>query len=82
MQRTIQVPIADVYIPAKRRKTLDDGRVEALAEAILEAGMKTPIMVRADKSRWVLVEGLHRLEAQRALGETQIEAFHVQPRQF
>jgi hypothetical protein len=29
----------------------------------------------------VLVEGLHRLEAQRALGEHEIEAFHVQPRQ-
>ena len=81
MQRTIQVPIADVYVPAKRRKTLDDGRVEALAEEILEEGMKTPIMVRADKTRWVLVEGLHRLEAQRALGEREIEAFHVQPRQ-
>jgi ParB-like chromosome segregation protein Spo0J len=81
MQRTIRVPIAEVYVPAKRRKTLDDGRVEALAEEILEDGMKTPIMVRADKARWVLVEGLHRLEAQRALGEREIEAFHVQPRQ-
>lgn len=81
MQRTIQVPIADVYVPAKRRKTLDESRVEALAGEILEDGMKTPIMVRADRTRWVLVEGLHRLEAQRALGETVIEAFHVQPRQ-
>jgi ParB-like chromosome segregation protein Spo0J len=82
MQRTVQVAIDDVYVPAKRRKTLDPGRVSELAEDILEAGMRTPIMVRADKARWVLVEGLHRLEAQRALGETEIEAFHVQPRQF
>ena len=84
MQRTIRVAIADVYVPAKRRKTLDDGRVEALAEEILEDGMTTPIMIRADadKARWVLVEGLHRLEAQRALGEREIEAFHVQPRQY
>jgi ParB-like chromosome segregation protein Spo0J len=81
MQRTIQVEIADVYVPAKRRKTLDTARVESLAEAILEEGMTTPIMVRADKARWVLVEGLHRLEAQRALGETRIAAFRVQPRQ-
>jgi ParB-like chromosome segregation protein Spo0J len=82
MQRTVQVAIDDVYVPAKRRKTLDPGRVSELAEDILEAGMRTPIMVRADRARWVLVEGLHRLEAQRALGETEIEAFHVQPRQF
>ena len=81
MKRPIRVPIADVYVPAKRRKTLDAQRVDALAEAILEDGMTTPIMVRADSARWVLVEGLHRLEAQRALGETEIEAFRVQPRQ-
>lgn len=81
MQRTIRVAIEDIYIPAKRRKTLDEAWVESLAETILEEGMKTPIMVRADKARWVLVEGLHRLEAQRALGEREIEAFHVQPRQ-
>lgn len=81
MQRTIQVPIADIYVPAKRRKTLDENRVATLAEDILENGMTTPIMVRADKTRWVLVEGLHRLEAQRALGEGEIDAFHVQPRQ-
>jgi ParB-like chromosome segregation protein Spo0J len=81
MQRTIQVDIADIYVPAKRRKTLDAARVESLAEAILEEGMTTPIMVRADKARWVLVEGLHRLEALRALGETRIAAFRVQPRQ-
>jgi len=86
MQRTIRVPIADVYVPAKRRKTLDDGRVEALAEQIIEDGMQTPIMVRAGKEpgkvQWVLVEGLHRLETQRALGESEIEAYHVQPRQY
>lgn len=81
MQRSIQVPIAEVYVPAKRRKELDDARVSALAEEILEEGMKTPIMVRPDKGRWVLVEGLHRLEALRALGEGEIEAYEVQPRQ-
>jgi ParB-like chromosome segregation protein Spo0J len=81
VQRTIRVPIDEVYVPAKRRKTLDVDHVESLAEAILVDGLKTPIMVRADKDRWVLVEGLHRLEALRALGERDVEAFHVQPRQ-
>lgn len=80
MQRTIQVPIDQIYVPVKRRKTLDAGRVSELAEAILEDGLRTPIMVRADGARWVLVEGLHRLEAVRALGEAEIAAYHVQPR--
>jgi len=80
MQRSIQVRIDEIYVPAKRRKELEPAKVEALAEAIIEEGLKTPIMVRADASRWVLVEGLHRLEALRELGEAEIEAFHVQPR--
>ncbi len=81
MQRTIQVPIDDVYVPVKRKKELDAARMEALAEAIAEEGLKTPIMVRDDGKRWVLVEGLHRLEALRALGESEVEAYHVRARQ-
>jgi ParB-like chromosome segregation protein Spo0J len=41
----------------------------------------SPILVRADNSRYVLVEGLHRLEACRALGETTVAAYLVQARQ-
>jgi ParB-like chromosome segregation protein Spo0J len=42
--------------------------------------MKTPIQVRADGARFVLVEGLHRLEAARSLGEEEIDAYLVQAR--
>ncbi|TIQ19039.1 ParB N-terminal domain-containing protein, partial [Mesorhizobium sp.] len=44
----------------------------------LENGMKTPIQVRHDGKRHILVEGLHRLEAAKWLGEIEIDAYLVQ----
>jgi ParB-like chromosome segregation protein Spo0J len=75
------VAIEDVYVPVKRRQMLDLQKVETLAESILANGQETPILVRADGSRFVLVEGLHRLEACRALGETTVSVYLVQARQ-
>ena len=72
--------IEDIYVPAKRRKTLKDDLVDTLAEDILENGLKIPIQVRQGKERVVLVEGLHRLEAAKALGELEIRGFLVQAR--
>jgi sulfiredoxin len=72
--------IQDVYVPVKRRQTLDLQKVEALAESMMEKGQEAPILVRADGQRFVLVEGLHRLEACRALGETSVPAYLVQAR--
>jgi ParB-like chromosome segregation protein Spo0J len=72
--------IQDVYVPVKRRQTLDPHKVDALAESILAKGQEAPILMRPDGSRFVLVEGLHRLEACRALGETTVSAYLVQAR--
>lgn len=72
--------IDDIYVPVKRRKTLDPAVMEALAESIAEEGQKFPIQVRHDGKRLVLVEGLHRLEACRALGEDTVEGILVQAR--
>ena len=80
MLRVIKVPIEGIYIPAARRKTLHPETVRALAEDIVENGMKTPIQVRHDGKRYILVEGLHRLEAMRWLGEADIDAYLVQAR--
>lgn len=74
------VGIADVYVPVKRRKTLDSRRVDEMAESILEKGQLMPIWVRRDEERLVLVQGLHRLEALKALGEETIQAIFVQAR--
>jgi ParB-like nuclease domain len=65
-------PIDKIYVPVKRRKALRPDVVQELAESILEIGQQAPILVRADEDRFVLVEGLHRLEACRALGERAI----------
>jgi sulfiredoxin len=80
MLRTKAVAIAKIYVPAKRRTTLDAAKVEKIAASILESGQTTPILVREDGERFVLVEGLHRLEACRSLGEEMILAFLVQAR--
>lgn len=72
--------IADVRVPVKRKKTLDPDKVQALAEDILENGQTTPIRLRAGKVGFVLIEGLHRLEALRALGEETVDAYLVSAR--
>ena len=72
--------IEDIYVPVKRRRTLDPVTVNAIAESILEEGQRTPILVRRDGERLVLVEGLQRLEACRSLGEETILGVIVQAR--
>lgn len=80
MLRVKKVRLAEIYVPTARRGTLDVSKVGPLTEDILANGLKTPIQVRADGARFVLVEGLHRLEAARSLGETEIDAYLVQAR--
>ncbi len=70
-----------IYVPAKRRRTLKPAIVDEIAESMLEDGQRTPILVRRDGARLVLVEGLHRLEACKALGEDTIVGLIVQARQ-
>jgi sulfiredoxin len=65
-------------VPVKRRATLDQKRVDEIAASILDRGLQTPILVRADGARFVLVEGLHRLEAAKTLGEETIAGFLVE----
>lgn len=74
------IPIDAIYVPAARRKTLHPETVRTIAEDILENGLETPIQVREDGTRYVLIEGLHRLEACKWLGETEIDAYFVQAR--
>lgn len=76
--RIIDVPLEKIYVPTAKRKTLELDKVEPLAEDILENGLQTPIYVRLGKERYVLVHGLHRIEAMKLLGETTIEGQIVQ----
>ena len=74
------IAIADIYVPVKRRATVDQRRVDEIAASMLDKGLQTPILVRADGARFVLVEGPHRLEAAKALGEKTIVGFLVNAR--
>lgn len=80
MMKREMFDIALIYVPVKRRATLEPQRVDALAADILANGLKMPILVREDGARFVLVEGLHRLEAAKTLGETTIAGYRVSAR--
>lgn len=80
LMKSVQVEIEQIYVPALLRRTLDPNKVQRLAEDILSNGLQTPIQVRRDGDRYVLVTGLHRLEAMRALGESVIDSLIVRAR--
>jgi ParB-like chromosome segregation protein Spo0J len=74
--------IAEIRVPVKRRKEIDPQKVAALAETLLAEGQKMAILVRKDEEKggYVLIEGLHRLEALKSLGETTIIGLLVRAR--
>jgi sulfiredoxin len=78
----VPLKVEEIYVPAARRKTFEEKKAQALAEDILENGQQHPIQVRQGKGRYVLIEGLHRLEAIKLLGEENILGFIVSARQF
>ena len=73
----IKISIDEIYVPSGRRGDLDIDTVNSLAESILENGLQSPVSVRRDGERYILVTGLHRLEACKALGEDSITAVVV-----
>ena len=75
------IRIEEIYVPAGRRGDVKSEVVAELAESILEDGLKVPISVRQGNGRYVLVSGLQRLEACKALGEETIMAIIVRARQ-
>ena len=78
MMRTHKLAIKDIYVPVKRRPMIKPEVVREIAESMLAIGQQSPILVRRDGDRFVLVEGLHRLEACKALGEETIVGYLVQ----
>ncbi|MCJ9429647.1 ParB N-terminal domain-containing protein [Kordiimonas marina] len=78
----MSVEIDEIYIPTARRKELDQSQVDAVTEKMLNGEQQKPIKVRKGKGRFVLVEGVHRLEASKILGEKEIDAYIVQAPKF
>lgn len=72
MPKPESFPIEKIFVPTKQKKAIKPEIVGVIAESILDIGQQAPISVRLDGDRLVLVEGLHRLEACKALGETTI----------
>nr|WP_313519497.1 ParB N-terminal domain-containing protein [Brevundimonas diminuta] len=57
-----------------RVRQADRKQVEALAESINEVGLLNPVTVAPDGEGYALIAGMHRLEAARLLGWTEIPA--------
>src|SRR3954463_12140804 len=72
MPKPESFPIEKIFVPTKQKKAIKPEIVGEIAEIMLDIGQQEPISVRLDGDRLVLVEGLHRLEACKALGETTI----------
>ncbi|MCG2632103.1 ParB N-terminal domain-containing protein [Bradyrhizobium sp. WYCCWR 13023] len=72
MSKPESFPIEKIFVPTKRKKDIKPEIVEEIAESMLDIGQQAPISVRTEGDRLVLVEGLQRLEACKALGETTI----------
>src|SRR5580693_5334629 len=48
MMKRETIAIADIYVPIKRRATLEQKRVDEIAASILDKGLQSPIPVRVD----------------------------------
>ena len=80
MLKTVSVSVEDVYVPTGLRKERDDSKVDEAAESLMEGEDIAPIHVRKGKGRYVLIKGLHRLEAAKSLGEVTIDVFVIAAR--
>ena len=74
------LPIAEIYIPTDRRKELDQERVDQRIQDLMDGHEERPIQVREGKGRYVLIKGVHRLEARKAVGDETIQAYIVSAR--
>ena len=77
MLKAVVIKIKEIYVPIGLRKELNLSKVELIAEKIMEDADEHPIQVRKGKDRYVLVKGIHRMEARKALGDETIQAYIV-----
>ncbi|NVJ98163.1 MAG: ParB N-terminal domain-containing protein [Alphaproteobacteria bacterium] len=82
MLKIVPIKVDEIYIPTARRGELNQSQLDAVTEKMLNGEEQKPIRVRRGKGRFVLIEGVHRLEASKALGEAEIGAYIVQAPKF
>jgi ParB family chromosome partitioning protein len=68
---SMPLPLDEIEIPEGRRP-VDPAAVKRLADSIEQIGLKHPITVRRKGERYILVAGLHRLEACRKIGREHV----------
>ncbi len=75
--RNIRLAVNDIRI-GERLRCLNEAKVAMLESSMRDIGLQTPITVAADEAGgWLLVAGLHRLEATRRLERTDIACFVI-----
>lgn len=74
-RRIERIPIERIAPnPAQPRRECDEASIAALAESIRRHGQLTPILVRAEGTRYALIAGQRRLKALERLGRSRAEA--------
>ena len=61
----IEIPIDNIKINRRMRRT-DEDRIQDLSQSILNVGLLHPISVAQKNDTYILLSGLHRLEAYRS----------------
>ena len=69
----VEIPIDEIKVNRRMRRT-DEERIKDLAESIKNIGLLHNICVAQKDDTYVLLSGLHRLEAFKILGRTTIPA--------
>jgi ParB family chromosome partitioning protein len=69
----MKIPIESIKVNEGRRP-VDFTKVKELAESIKEVGLINPITVRPEGAEYLLIAGMHRLEAYKLLGINNIES--------
>ncbi|WP_417461957.1 ParB N-terminal domain-containing protein [Kordiimonas sp.] len=82
MLKTVPVKIDEIYVPTDRRKEIKQSEIDTIVSEMMEGVMRKPVRVREGKGRFVLIEGVNRLEACKTVGDETIPAYIVQARKF
>lgn len=67
-----ELPITEIVARAERLRPVDKDAVTGLIGLIEEYGFTTPVLVRKTRNGFVLIDGMHRIEAMRGLGREMI----------
>ena len=82
MLKTMPINIAEIYIPTDRRKEIKQSEIDTIVAEMMDDAPRKSVRVREGKGRYVLIEGVNRLEACKTVGDEPVPAYIVQARKF